>query len=75
MANRRMFTGYGNDQGTQPQSHASESPDMQPSEITPLGESPRTFRRRVTPVIGEPTPSPSTLQDLLAMLRGGTSGR
>ena len=36
-----------------------------------MSESPDTFRRRVTPVVGMPEQKPSTLQELLAMLKGG----
>ena len=44
-----------------------------PNQDTTLVESPDTFRRRTTPVVGMPEPKPSTLQEILAMLNGGNS--
>lgn len=35
-------------------------------------ESPDTFRRRVTPVVGMPEQKPSSLQEILAMLSQGS---
>ena len=35
-------------------------------------ESPDTFRRRTTQVVGMPEPKPNTLQEILAMLSGGS---
>lgn len=71
MANRRMFTGYGNDQGSQPRQHAyTPSADTPDEMIDPLQEAHQTFRRRVTPVTGFPEPRPSTMQEVLALLRG-----
>ena len=68
MAQRRMFTGYGNDQGSQPRQHAYDPDEMVMDESSPLHESKETFRRRVVPVIGSPEPRPSTLQEVLALL-------
>lgn len=36
-----------------------------------MAESSDTFRRRITPVTGMPTAEPTTLQELLEMLKGG----
>lgn len=36
-----------------------------------MRESPDTFRRRVTPAVGMPQQQPTTLQEVLAMLKGG----
>lgn len=36
-----------------------------------MTEAPDTFRRRVTPVVGSPQQKPSSLQEILAMLKGG----
>ena len=76
MAQRRMFTGYGNDQGSQPRQHAysGQSADTALDSIDPLQESRETLRRRVTPVIGSPEPRPSTMQEVLALLRGQHGG-
>lgn len=71
MAQRRAFTGYGNDQGTQPRQHAYDPAEMMMDDTSPTYESKETFRRRVVPVIGSPEPRPSTLQEILAMLNGG----
>lgn len=38
--------------------------------MMPMTESPETFRRRTTPVMGPVAQQPSTLQELLAMLNG-----
>lgn len=35
-------------------------------------ESPDTFRRRTTPVTGVPEQRPNTLQELIAMINGGS---
>ncbi len=71
MAQRRQYTGYGNDasKGQMSTPAHQTSHDMVP-ETDPYTESPDTFRRRVTPVIGSPEPRPSTLQEILAMLNG-----
>ena len=36
----------------------------------PIIESKDTFRRRTTPIVGQPEQRPSTLQEILAMLNG-----
>ena len=41
-----------------------------PDQSQAMMESPDTFRRRTTPVIGMPERRPTTLQELLAMLNG-----
>ena len=74
MAQRRMFTGYGNDQGAQPRQHAYDSPETHTDPMNPIQESREMMRRRVTPVIGSPEPRPSTMQEVLALLRGGNGG-
>ncbi len=73
MAQRRQFTGYGNDNTQQGQvssmpSYTDSDPNAEISNS--LMESKDTLRRRVTPVIGSPEPRPSTLQEILAMLNG-----
>lgn len=70
MANRRIFTGYGNDRGSQ-RPPTYDVAETVVDETNPLYESKEHFRRRVTPVVGTPEPRPSTLQELLAMLNGG----
>lgn len=51
--------------GTSKPAIEDPDPSMQSS------ESPEKRRRRLTPAVGFPEPQPSTLQQLLAMLRGG----
>ena len=43
-----------------------------PDAMQTMQESPDTFRRRVTPVTGMPEPQPTTLQEILAMLKAGS---
>ena len=70
-----MFTGYGNDQGSQPRQHAYAPADTSTTEpIDPLQESQQTFRRRITPAVGFPEQRPSTMQEVLALLRGQHGG-
>ena len=45
-----------------------------PDQQQTMMESPDTFRRRVTPVVGMPEPKPSTLQEILAMLSQSNGG-
>lgn len=82
MAHRRpsMFGPHSN-QTNSYESHVPSPPSM----LTPKGgsgmmygdpaqaaqgESPDTFRRRTTPIVGEIEQRPSTLQEILAMLNG-----
>ena len=75
MAQRRMFTGYGNDQGSQPRQHAYAPSGTSTTEpIDPLQESQQTFRRRITPAVGFPEQRPSPMQEVLALLRGQHGG-
>jgi hypothetical protein len=43
-----------------------------PDQATTMMESPDTFRRRTTPVVGAPEVKPDTLQQILAMLSTGS---
>ncbi len=47
-------------------------PDGDNDQSMEMTESPDTFRRRTTPVVGSPEPQPDTLQRLLAMLNQGS---
>lgn len=51
--------------GTPKQMYDDRDPEMQGI------ESPDTRRRRLTPVMGEPQVQPNSIQQLIAMLKGG----
>lgn len=53
--------------GTSGEMFDDSDPSMQMMQM----ESPETRRRRLTPAVGYPQPQPSTLDQLLTMLRGG----
>lgn len=73
MANRRLFTGYDQSSLTQPSSMMSPrgGTAVEDDPMAQYMEHPNTMRRRVTPIVGEPQPSNTMLQDLLAMMKGG----
>lgn len=41
--------------------------------VEPMVESKETFRRRNTPITGYPEPQPTSFEQILALLGGGTS--
>lgn len=71
MAKRRAYTD-GHMLGASPMTPkgGSRTPVESEQPQGPVVESPDTFRRRVTPVVGMPERRPTTLQEILAMLNG-----
>ena len=76
MAQRRSMLGYNGQSSmaipSSPMTPKGGSQTMygDPSAET-TSESPETFRRRTTPVLGTVEQQPSSLQEILAMLNGG----
>lgn len=54
--------------GTSDQMFDDQDPSME------MMESPETRRRRLTPAVGYPVQQPSTLQQLIAVVKGGGNG-